>query len=389
MESTVQHTRNRGASGRSVVWYRRLPGRRSVLLPVVAAAALMVVGAPAAQSKGDEGPTTRVIVMGKDAKKAEEHARKSHGDNIDKFDVADSVATDVTASELADLQGDKDITVIPNLPVDVQAVSYDGRAPAAVFPQTTGSSSLVANGVDGSGVGVAVLDTGITPLPDFGNRLIAGVDLSGEGNAFADSYGHGTFVAGLIAGNGASSGGQYKGEAPGANLVSVKVAGASGSSDLATVLNGIQWVVQNRGKYNIGVLNISMGMPPLMSTVDNPLDQAVENAWKNGVVVVTSAGNTGPFNGTVTSPGDDPLAITAGAIDDNGTAAAADDTMTAFSAAGPTLVDGWFKPDLVTAGRSVVSLRAPGSTIDLANPSARIGNANFVGSGTSFSAAIT
>src|SRR5207244_3286755 len=106
-------------------------------------------------------------------------------------------------------------------------------------------------------------------------------------------------------------------------------------------------------------------------------------------VVVTSAGNTGPMNGTITSPGDDPLVITAGALDDNGTAAAGDDTMSDFSAVGPTLVDGWFKPDLVTSGRSVVSLRAPGSTIDAANPSARIGSGNFVGSGTSFSAAIT
>ena len=82
-----------------------------------------------------------------------------------------------------------------------------------------------------------------TKLPDFGKRLIGGVDLSGEGNPFQDSYGHGTFVAGLIAGNGASSKGAYKGEAPGANLVSVKVAGASGVTDLATVISGINWVV--------------------------------------------------------------------------------------------------------------------------------------------------
>jgi serine protease AprX len=356
---------------------------------MVAAGALMVIGAPAAQSKPDDGPTTRVIVMGKDAKNADARVKHSHGDTVDKFEAADSVSADVTTDELAHLQDDPQVTVIPNLPVDVQAVSFDGRAPAAVFPQTTGSSSLVATGVDGRGVGVAVLDTGIAKLPDFGNRLVGGVDLSGEGDAFADSYGHGTFVAGLIAGNGASSGGQYTGEAPGANLVSVKVAGASGSTDLATVLNGIDWVVQNRAKYNIRVLNVSLGMAPVLSTVDNPLDQALESAWQSGIVVVTSAGNTGPINGTITSPGDDPLVVTVGALDDNGTAPPADDTMTSFSAAGPTFVDGWFKPDLVTSGRSVVSLRAPGSTIDTLHPDARVGSANFVGSGTSFSAAIT
>ena len=137
------------------------------------------------------------------------------------------------------------------------------------------------------------------------------------------------------------------------------------------------------------MLNISLGAIPTSSTVVNPLDQAVETAWQAGITVVASAGNAGPFNGTILSPGDDPLAITVGALDDNGSTDPAAATATTFSSAGPTNIDGWFKPDLVTSGRSVVSLRAPGSTIDTLNPSARIGNANFVGSGTSFSAAIT
>jgi serine protease AprX len=248
---------------------------------------------------------------------------------------------------------------------------------------------LEAQGINGKGVAVAVLDTGIDNLPDFAGRLIGGVDFSGQGNPFQDSYGHGTFVAGLIAGNGASSGGQYQGEAPGADLVSVKVAGASGQTDMATVILGIGWVLAHRDADHIGVLNLSLGMQPLLSTALNPLDQAAEAAWNSGITVVASAGNAGPFNGTILSPGDDPLVITAGALDDNGTAASADDTMANFSSVGPTNPDGWFKPDLVASGRSVVSLRAPGSTIDQTYSSARIGGANFVGSGTSFSAAIT
>jgi serine protease AprX len=300
------------------------------------------------------------------------------------------VAVDVTPDQLAALRAQPDLVVTPDVSVSVADTSFGAvRAPAAVFPQTTGATQLWANGTNGAGVTVAVLDTGIDRLPDFGKRLVAGVDLSGEGNPFQDSYGHGTFVAGLIAGNGASSKGAYMGEAPGANLVSVKVAGASGVTDLATVISGINWVVAHRAQYGIGVLNISLGAIPTSSTVLNPLDQAVETAWQAGITVVVSAGNAGPFNGTILSPGDDPLAITVGAVDDNGSTDPTAATMTTFSSVGPTNIDGWFKPDLVTSGRSVVSLRAPGSTIDTLYSSAEIGKSNFVGSGTSFSTAIT
>jgi serine protease AprX len=283
--------------------------------------------------------------------------------------------------------------VTPDLPVSVASAGFSAtvasRPPAAVFPATTGASQLVANGTDGHGVRVAVLDTGIANLPDFAGRLLSGVDLSGEHNPNQDSYGHGTFVAGLIAGNGASSGGQYVGEAPGADLIPVKVAGASGQTDLATVILGVGWVVAHQSSDHIGVLNMSLGFAPITSTVLNPLDMAVEAAWHSGIAVVTSAGNAGPFNGTILSPGDDPLVITVGSLDDQGTASPADDTMSPFSSVGPTSPDGWFKPDLAAPGRSVVSLRAPGSTIDRLYSSARVGSANFVGSGTSFSAAIT
>jgi len=304
--------------------------------------------------------------------------------------IVNAVVADLTPTQIASLG--PNVIVTPDVSVsvaDAGTAPAAGRAPAAVFPQATGASALWRQGITGKGVNVAVLDTGITNLPDFAGRLVGGVDLSGEGNAFQDSYGHGTFVAGLIAGNGASSGGQFRGEAPGAGLVPIKVAGATGQTDMATVIAGIGWAVANQAPLNISVLNMSLGAVPVASSVINPLDQAVEVAWRHGITVVASAGNAGPFNGTVLSPGDDPLVITVGALDDNGTVSPADDSMTAFSSVGPTNPDGWIKPDLVASGRSVVSLRAPGSTVDLANPSAEIGNANFVGSGTSFSAAIT
>jgi len=286
------------------------------------------------------------------------------------------------------------ITVTPDVSVNVQSAqsppeSTGPHVPSDAFLQQTGSTQLAAAGDAGQGVTVAVMDTGIDNLPDFTGRLVGGVDLSGGNNPFQDGYGHGTFVAGLIAGNGTSSGGQYSGEAPGANLVSIKVAGTSGTTDLATLISGLQWAVDHQGTYGIDVLNISLGFQPFESTVLNPLDQAVEAAWNSGIAVVASAGNAGPFDGTILSPGDDPLAITAGALDDLAQPAVGNDEMNDFSSVGPTSQDGWVKPDLVTSGRSVVSLAAPGSTIYNQNPSARIGPANFVGSGTSFSAAIT
>ena len=369
-------------------------GPRAWFSALVAAVALATPAlAPAPASAGLLGlPTSRVIVTGLDIATETNLVGSVTGTVVTTLPLVNGVLADVPSALVGVLGAVPGLNVVPDVPVSVADTGSGGtptRSPSAVFPAATGASQLVANGVTGSGVGVAVLDTGITPLPDFAGRLVDGVDLSGEGNPFQDSYGHGTFVAGLIAGNGASSGGQYTGEAPGANLISVKVAGSSGKTDLAGVILGVGWVVDHQATDHISVLNLSLGAQPFTSTVLNPVDMAVEAAWHHGVAVVASAGNAGPFNGTILSPGDDPLVITVGALDDHGTAAAGDDSMTAFSSVGPTNPDGWFKPDLVASGRSVVSLRAPGSTVDRNNPSARIGSANFVGSGTSFSAAIT
>lgn len=257
-----------------------------------------------------------------------------------------------------------------------------------VFPQVTGASTVIAGNNSGQGVGVAVVDTGIAELPDFAGRLRPGVDFTTENNPHLDSYGHGTFVAGLIAGDGSSSNGVYVGEAPGADLVPVKVAGKSGSTTLSTVIRGLQWI-KDDSTDNIRVINMSVGAIPPGPTVLNPLDQAVEAMWNAGYVVVTSAGNNGPHRGTVTSPGDDPLVITVGALDDKDTVTPADDTVPSFSSNGPTSSDGWWKPDLIAPGKSVVSVMAPRSVIWNSFKSARVGTTNFVGSGTSFAAAIT
>ena len=368
---------------------RRATGR----LAIAGAATLaLVAGTSAAAAPAAQASTTETVIVSSDGPLSPVTAVLSVlGTVVTQFHLIDAVeATIPTAAQgLLDLL--PGITVTPDVSVSVQSTTTEStgpHTPSDSFLQQTGADTLAAGGDTGQGVTVAVLDTGIDNLPDFSGRLIGGVDLTGAGTPFSDQYGHGTFVAGLIAGDGASSGGQYSGEAPGANLVSIKVAGASGSTDLGTLISGLQWAVDHESADNIKVLNISLGFQPFESTVLNPLDQAVEAAWDSGITVVTSAGNAGPSDGTILSPGDDPMVITVGALDDLAQPAVSDDEMNDFSSVGPTAPDGWAKPDLVTSGRSVVSLAAPGSTIYDDNPSARVGSANFVGSGTSFSTAI-
>ena len=368
---------------------RRKKRRFAVASAVVVAAlaGTSLASVPAAAASSDE----TVIVTATGLVNAVEAVLGLGGSIVTQFHLIDGVEAVIpTAVEplLAALPG---IIVTPDVSVTVQGTppSTGPHTPSDAFLAQTGATRLASAGDTGQGATVAVLDTGIDNLPDFSGRLIGGVDLTGENNPFKDSYGHGTFVAGLIAGNGAASGGQYSGEAPGANLVSIKVAGASGTTDLATLILGLQWAADHQVSYGIKVLNMSLGFRTNMSTVINPLDQAVQAVWGAGIAVVVSAGNAGPFNGTILSPGDDPLVITVGALDDMASSSAAGDEMADFSSAGPTSPDGWAKPDLVASGRSVVSLAAPGSTIYDDYPSALVGSANFVGSGTSFSAAIT
>jgi serine protease AprX len=373
--------------GPLLIWRKKglLAGVAGLVTAALAGTAM--VGVPAASAS----TTETVIVTATGLLSPVVAVEEVLGTVLTQFHIIDGVEASIpTALEpvLAALPG---ITVTPDVSVSVQSTveSTGPHTPSDEFLQQTGATQLFGDGDTGQGVTVAVIDTGIDDLPDFAGRLIGGVDLSGGNDPFQDGYGHGTFVAGLIAGDGAPSGGQYEGEAPGADLVSIKVAGPNGVTDLGTLIQGLQWAVSNRLAYNIRVLNMSLGFQPFESTVVNPLDQAVQAAWDSGIAVVASAGNAGPSNGTILSPGDDPLVITVGALDDMAQPTVADDEMTNFSSVGPTSPDGWAKPDLVTSGRSIVSLAAPGSTIYDENPSARIGSGNFVGSGTSFSTAIT
>lgn len=318
-----------------------------------------------------------------------------------------AVAARVPAAALPTLAGDAAVgSVTPDAQMrtqDSKPAASDGDASTqasiderSVYLREVGADRAQAAGVTGAGTTVALLDTGVTPLPDVADRLrpvqddLTGewapcVNLSGE-ETCADSYGHGTFLAGLIAGDGTSSQGRHRGVAPGAELVSIKVAGADGSADVSTVLAGIQWAVTFRDRYDIGVLNLSLGTDSTQSWSVDPLNYAVERAWDAGIVVVVSSSNLGPAPGSIAKPADDPWVVTVGAVDDRQTPAIADDTLPNFSGRGPTS-DGLVKPDVVAPGARLVSLDAPGSSISSVAPSS-MGAPYRRGSGTSMSAAV-
>ena len=159
---------------------------------------------------------------------------------------------------------------------------------------------------DGKGVTVAVVDTGIFAHPDFTvpeNRIAAFVDLVNNRKDPYDDNGHGTHVAGIVAGNGSRSNGLYQGIAPAARLVGVKVLDAYGSGVLSNVIRGIQWCVRQKERLDIRVINLSLGAPAQDSFRDDPLCQAVQAAWQRGIVVCVAAGNDGPAAGTIATPG--------------------------------------------------------------------------------------
>jgi len=364
---------------------------------LIASVVLLLVGAGIAPAVASPGPgqdvtaQASVIVQGTSEAAARAAVAAHHGTVTQDLWIVNGVAADVPAGEVAGLGAEPGVLhVTDDVAVHVQdATPSPLHAATAVYSKVVGADKLWTEGIDGDGVTVAVVDTGVAQVADLSGRLAGGVDFSGGNNPYNDEFGHGTFVAGLIAGNGSSSNGQYKGVAPKARIVSVKIAGADGSSDVSHVLAAMQWVVSYRTTYGIRVVNLSLGTDSTQSYHLSPLNAAVERAWDNGIVVTVSSSNNGPAAGTVTKPGDDPLVVTVGALDDKGTPGRGDDVMAGFSGAGPTAADGLTKPDLVAPGRSVISLRAPGSAIDSAYPGSRIGSAYFKGSGTSFSTAIT
>ena len=230
-------------------------------------------------------------------------------------------------------------------------------------------------GPDGAGVAVAVLDSGVATNSDLaGSRIVGWKDFVNGKSMPYDDAGHGTFVAGLIAGDGTGSlplddGGratvQFRGVAPAADIVGIKVLDETGQGRTSSLIAGIAWAIEHKADYGIRVLNISIGGNPVGSIRRDPVARAVESAWRQGLFVVCAAGNEGEFGpGGILSPGNSPFVMTVGATDTRQTAAVTDDAVAAYSSVGPTLFDEFAKPDLVAPGNRLISLRTPASFID-------------------------
>jgi serine protease AprX len=252
----------------------------------------------------------------------------------------------------------------------------------------------------GSGVGVAVVDTGIAgDLPDFRNsatdsrsRVIGSAVVNPDATSAGDGYGHGTHVAGIIAGdsNNRPTGdplkGRYSGVAPDANLISIKASDELGNSTILDVIYGIQFAVDHKDEYNIRVLNLSLESTVSESYKTDPLDAAVESAWFNGIVVVAAAGNRGTAPDAVRyAPGNDPFVISVGAVDDQGTSYTSDDRLATWSSRGTTGA-GYTKPEVYAPGSGIVSNLAPGSAFTTMCPTCIVDGQYIRAGGTSMAA---
>jgi serine protease AprX len=387
---------------------------RMLLVVAIASAPWMVGASSAARDLSSTSVSSRIAVIVQSSGGAAGAARAvtSVGGKVTRrLPIVEGVSASISRTALSALQSAPGVVAVsPD-----ERVGFDGTAakpavPTPYIPDIVNATNLWKRGYKGQGVAIALLDTGVYAAhPDLqgpgGSRVVHCEDFSHERGTVADcadTFGHGTFMAGLMAGNGASSKGKYSGTAPAAKIVSVKVAGFDGSTDISHILAGIQWIVSHKNSYGpsapeepIRVLNLSLGSDSGQDYRLSPLNFAVEQAWDAGIVTVVSAGNSGNLGRTIHKPADDPYVVTVGASNDEGTRAISDDRIPVFSSRGRTKassypLDGLVKPDVVAPGVKTISLRSPGSAIDQKyGDTARVKSEYFRGTGTSMATAVT
>src|SRR5688500_12873095 len=345
----------------------------------------------------------RVIVRG--SRMEIEALASRHGVAIARW-LGDSAVLLANSSQVSALAADStrdilsgDAPVAPFMDVSERATAAD-QVQAGYGGLLLGLGAIP--GVTGAGVTVAVVDSGISAHPALNGKVLAHVSKIAGDPSTNDAHGHGTHIAGIIAGN--SSASKYVtslyrgGIAPDVKLVNVRVLGANGTGWTSDVIAGIEWVIENRDKYKIRAINLSLGHPVMEPSATDPLCQAVMKATAAGIVVIASAGNSGkavdgtPILGGITSPGNSPYAITVGAMNTKGTVTRSDDIMTTYSSRGPTRFEHAVKPDVVAPGNKVVSLETSGSYLQRNYPqfhmAGRGTNAYMHLSGTSMSTAV-
>lgn len=262
-----------------------------------------------------------------------------------------------------------------------------------VFLDTMNVRQVWDMGYQGEGITVAVIDSGIVKEKDFdvkvrggsSSRVLRQLSFNPSSATVNDVYGHGTHVAGIVAGNGKDSRGEVSGVAPLASVISLKISDEQGMAFEADTVEAMQWVLDNKDMYNIRVVNLSIHSPQVQSYHHSPIDAAAEILWFNGIVVVASAGNEG--SGAIDSaPANDPFLITVGASDELQTADPTDDIVATYSAFGTTM-DGHVKPDVVAPGQDIVSLLSDSSDWGYLYPERLAINGEYFRlSGTSMSA---
>jgi subtilisin family serine protease len=387
----------------------RGPARRVVGLVLALAAFVALAAVPTARGAAGpgSGPLVRVIVReAPGAGAAPERLVAALGGTVGhRLSIIDGFTAAVPTGGLQRLATGAGVrSVSHDQQVTMAASTY---APATdrgsmyhVATTTGASSAMWPSGYTGKGVDVALIDSGVTQVNGLRKpgKVVYGPDLSFESQSpdlrYLDTFGHGTHMAGIIAGRddqvtavtAAQARDNFMGVAPDARIVSVKVADAGGATDVSQVIAAIDWVVQHRRSngLNIRVLNLSFGTDAAQPYTIDPLASAAEVAWRNGIVVVVSGGNAGYGSVQLNNPAYDPHVLAVGAEGTKGTATTADDDVPSFSFTG----DWQRAPDLVAPGKSIVSLAVPGSLLDTQYPAGREGTRFFRGSGTSQAAAV-
>jgi len=336
--------------------------------------------------------------------------RAAGGKVTGELSIIRGLAARLTASARSRLARDAGIaSITANASLRPQATRFkppgaDEQAPDASRVATAYPYSVLAPqswpAATGRGVGVAVIDTGIDgALPDFSDsagasRVVASVVTNPDAGTATDTYGHGTHVAGIIAGDGTRRGpddpaaGKYVGIAPRAKLVAIKASDDAGRGTILDAIYGLQFAVDHRADYNIRVVNLSLSSTSAESYRTDPLDAAVESAYFHGILVVAAAGNLGDAgDATSYAPGNDPFALSVGAVDDQGTPERGDDAFASWSSVGVTQ-DGISKPDIAAPGAHIVSTLARGSAFAELCPSCIVDGGYMRIGGTSMAAPV-
>lgn len=292
----------------------------------------------------------------------------------------------------ASFAGDCSIELIPG---------YDDNHENFYYNTVIGADELHRNGVTGRGITVAVIDSGLWDDPALTldtsgkPRVLARYDAISDtlGTEVFDASGHGTHMTSIIAHSGPATyrgipTGAYKGVAPDVNVVSVKAFDVEGQGDFLDIVRAVQWVIENRERYNIRVLNLSFAARPRWHYWLDPINQAIMQAWASGITVVAAAGNEGPEPMSIGSPGNLPFIITVGAVTDSWTPLDKDDDyIPDFSSRGPT-PSAHIKPDIVAPGGHITGLTRPGSSLTRKHPEYMLSTGELVMTGSSQATAV-